>query len=215
MVAATSFYAALADSIPSVNATPRSVIDRFSFAPVPEVVGTHPYARLTIANVPGSCLADTVALVLAEFCKAPRVVNHMFPNPADPAALFFSPFKQKSFTLSYYCRRLLDYNCCSKSCFPIAILYLVRLAERYPIFEINDYNVHRLICTAVLLAAKWVDDVSYSNAHYAKVGGIQTAVEMSRLEAHMLKALDYRLFITKESFEEVESRLIQIALTPK
>lgn len=94
-------------------------------------------------------------------------------------------------------------------------MYLVRLAARYPIFELNDFNVHRLICTAVVLAAKWVDDVSYSNAHYAKVGGIQTAAEMSRLEAHMLKALDYRLFVTKESFEQMESQLVQVAMSPK
>lgn len=97
----------------------------------------------------------------------------------------------------------------------MAILYLLRVGERFPIFEVNDYNVHRLVCTAVVLAAKWLDDVCYSNAHYAKVAGIQTAAEMSRLEEVMLKAMDYRLFVSKESFEEIESQVVQIAMTMK
>lgn len=107
----------------------------------------------------------------------------------------------------------MQFNCCSKACFPLAILYLIRLTDVCPIFELNDFNVHRLICTAVVLAAKWLDDVSYSNAHYAKVGGIQNAVEMGRLEEHMLRALDYRLFISKESYEDVERQIIAIGLS--
>lgn len=155
-------------------------------------------------------LADSLALVLNEFCKT-SPEPPCFPDPHDPAALFFSPSKQTSFTLNFYCKRLLDYTCCSKSCFVVAILYLVRLSERCPIFELNDFNVHRLICTAVVLAAKWLDDVSYSNSHYARVGGIQTAAEMSRLEEHMLRSLDFRLFITKEKYEEVETNFLLIA----
>ncbi len=155
-------------------------------------------------------LADTLALILQQFCRsnsgAPRL-----PDPCDPAALFFSPARQTSFTLSFYCRRLLEYMCCSKSCFVVAILYLARLAVRCPIFELNEFNVHRLICTAVVLAAKWLDDVSYSNAHYAKVAGVQTTAEMTRMEDVMLRSLDYRLFVTRENYAEVERNLLQIA----
>ena len=164
-----------------------------------------------IDSIPDDRLGDTLALVLTEFCSTgPEPVG--LPHPSDPAALFFSPYKQIAFSLNFYCKRLLEYTCCSKSCFVIAILYLVRLAERCPIFELNDYNVHRLMCTAVVIAAKWLDDISYSNAHYARVGGIQNANEMSRLEEHMLRALDYKLFITKENYEEVERHLVLIAL---
>lgn len=166
--------------------------------------------KLSVGDIPDDRLADTLALVLNEFCKSSSTCPS-FPDPSDPAALFFSPDKQITFTLNFYCKRLLAYTCCSKSCFVIAVLYLVRLAKRCPIFELNEYNVHRLICTSVVLSAKWLDDVSYSNAHYAKVGGIQSAAEMSKLEEHMLRALDYRVFITKENFEEVENHIILMA----
>jgi hypothetical protein len=167
-----------------------------------------PYAR--VGDIPDERLADSVAFILNEFCKS-NPPNPEFPDPHDPAALFFSPFRQKTFTLNYYCGRLLEYMCCSKSCFVVAILYIVRLAERYSIFELNHFNVHRLICTAVVLAAKFMDDVSYSNVHYAKVGGIQTSVEMNKLESFMLKALDYRLFVTKENYDEIEAHITLIA----
>lgn len=78
--------------------------------------------------------------------------------------------------------------------------------------ELNDFNVHRVICTAVLLAAKFVDDLSYSNEHYARVGGIQTPGEMNRLEVLMLKALDYRLYVSKDNYEQIESQLALIAV---
>jgi hypothetical protein len=165
---------------------------------------------MRIDDIPGDQLADAIALVLEEFCNN-NSTHPAFPDPHDPAALFFSPYRQKSFTLNYYCRRLFEYTCCSKSCFVVAVLYIVRLAELVRVFELNHFNVHRLICTAVVLAAKFMDDVSYSNVHYAKVGGIQTPDEMNRLECFMLKSLDYRLFVSKENYEEIESHIIFIA----
>lgn len=164
-----------------------------------------------VSDIPEDRLADTIALILTDFCKSNTAVKPRFPEPHDPAALFFSPFRQKSFTLNFYCKRLLQYTYCSKSCFVVAILYIVRLSERYPVFELNDFNVHRLFCTAVVLAAKFVDDTSFSNVHYAKVAGIQTPGEMNKLEAFMLKALDYRLFVSQESYCEVEAQVALIA----
>lgn len=164
-----------------------------------------------VDDIPDDQLADTIALVLTDFCKASGSVKPDFPERNDPAMLFFSPYRQKAFTLNFYCKRLLQYTYCSKSCFVVAILYVVRLSERYPVFELNDYNVHRLICTAVVLAAKFVDDTSFNNAHYAKVAGIQTAAEMNKLEATMLKALDYRLFVNKKSYRDVEKQIAIIA----
>lgn len=192
--------------------TPRSVTDRLHFHDLPPACSFQPPPPLkrSLADLTDQALADILALILDDFCQT-RSQNIVFPHPHDAAALFFSPFKQLTFTLNYYCARLIHYTACSKSCFVVAILYLVRLAERCPVFQLNEYNVHRLFCTAVMLAAKWVDDVSYSNAHYAKVGGVQNAAEMSKLEEHMLRALDYRLFISKESFEDIETQIMLIA----
>ncbi|KAI9099134.1 hypothetical protein K1719_024901 [Acacia pycnantha] len=61
------------------------------------------------------------------------------------------------------------------------------------------FNVHRLLITTVMVAAKFVDDGCYSNGHYARVGGVSTA-EMNRMELELLFSLDFRLFVTTELF---------------
>lgn len=172
-------------------------------------------AYRSVNEVPNEVLADTVALILEQFCAGGAYgvspVQRTLPDPTDPAALFFSPAKQTAFTLSFYCRRLVEYTCCSKSCFVVAILYLARLAEACPVFLVNEFNVHRLVCTAVVLAAKWLDDVTYSNEHYAKVAGVQTSGEMTCMENHMLHCLDYRLYVQRDDYFDVEASLLKIA----
>lgn len=174
-------------------------------------VQSEPPAFDSVDDIPEDQLANTIALVLTEFCKANGKGRPDFPARNDPATLFFSPYRQKAFTLNFYCKRLLQYTYCSKSCIVVAIHYVFRLAERYPVFELNDFNVHRVICTAVVLAAKFVDDTSFNNVHYAKVAGIQTPAEMNMLEATMLKALNWRLFVSEESYRDVERQIALIA----
>jgi hypothetical protein len=89
---------------------------------------------------------------------------------------------------------------------------MLRIAERHPVLEPNDFNVHRLLCTSLVLAAKFMEDQSCSNLHYARVGGIETLEEMNKLEALMLRALDYRLYVTKEGYEEAAKQIIILAL---
>ena len=51
-------------------------------------------------------------------------------------------------------------------------------------FAISRLNIHRLVITAVMLAVKFFDDIYYSNAHYAKVGGVQLK-EINDLEVNL------------------------------
>lgn len=165
-----------------------------------------------VADMSDERVAGTAALIIHGLCNA-NPACPVFPPVTDAAALFFSPYKQSTFTLDSYCQRLLVYTGCSKSCFVVALLYMARMAENRSVYELNYYNVHRLLCTALVLASKYLDDASYSNAHYAKVSGIQTVAEMNKLEAHMLEVLDYRLHVTQENYDEVEIQIASIANT--
>ena len=40
----------------------------------------------------------------------------------------------------------------------------------------TSLTVHRLLITAVMLAAKLMDDKYYNNAYYAKIGGVAIAI---------------------------------------
>lgn len=169
----------------------------------------------SIDEVPNEILADTIALILEQFISRSKYHtsshNVELPKANEPAALFFSPSKQTEFSLSFYIRRLVQYTCCSKSAFVVAVLYLARLSQNHPVFILSDLNVHRLICTSIVLAAKWLDDISYSNSHYARVAGVQTAAEMTRMENYFLKAIDFRLYVAPNNYRDVENSLLNIA----
>jgi len=64
----------------------------------------------------------------------------------------------------------------------------------------------------VLLSAKFLDDHFYSNAHFAKIGGVSLA-ELNALERDLLRRLDFRLHIYPAQFEEALSFLAD-RLTP-
>ena len=74
-----------------------------------------------------------------------------------------------SLLLSFH--RIHKYASCSKECFILALIYIDRLIQRNN-FLLTELNVHRVVITAVLLAAKFFDDAYYNNAYYAKVGGV-------------------------------------------
>lgn len=52
----------------------------------------------------------------------------------------------------------------------LALVYIDRLIARNHL-ALTSLNVHRIIITAVMLAAKFFDDQYYNNAYYAKVRG--------------------------------------------
>lgn len=63
------------------------------------------------------------------------------------------------------------------------------------IFVMDSYNIHRLIIAGVTVATKFFSDFFYSNARYAKVGGI-TLQELNHLELQFLILCDFKLLIS-------------------
>lgn len=121
------------------------------------------------------------------------------PSWEEAVSVFFSVTKPDIQT-DLYIRRLVRYAQCSRSAFIIGLVYLKRLETNDSKLILSPYNMHRLLITSLMLAAKIVDDRCYSNAHYARVGGIATVKEMNRLELQMLALLKYDLFVSPEEY---------------
>lgn len=102
--------------------------------------------------------------------------------------------------------RIQKYASCSKECFILALIYIDRLIQRNN-FLLTELNVHRVVITAILLAAKFFDDAYYNNAYYAKVGGVHVA-EMNNLETQFLFKIDFSLRVLPEVFEKYSAELI-------
>ncbi|KAL3521367.1 hypothetical protein ACH5RR_019516 [Cinchona calisaya] len=102
-------------------------------------------------------------------------------------------------SIESYLERIFKYANCSPSCLIVAYIYLDRFSQKQPFLPICSLNVHRLLITSVLVSAKFMDDIFYNNAFYAKVGGIST-VEMNLLEVDFLFGLGFELNVTPTTF---------------
>ncbi|CAJ2658649.1 unnamed protein product [Trifolium pratense] len=94
----------------------------------------------------------------------------------------FHGLTRPDISIQSYLERIFKYANCSSSCIIVAYVYLHRFTQSQPSLPINSFNVHRLLITSVMVAAKFMDDVCYNNTYYAKVGGI-TETEMIFLES--------------------------------
>jgi len=99
-----------------------------------------------------------------------------------------------------YLERIRKYFACSDECFVIALVFIERAGKIDPAMTVCALNAHRLLLIAVMLAAKIQDDVYYSNAYYAKVGGLAVK-EVNRLEVTFLKMLDFKAYVDPQEYQ--------------
>ncbi|KAK2988922.1 hypothetical protein RJ640_026190, partial [Escallonia rubra] len=118
----------------------------------------------------------------------------------------FHGLTRPTISLQSYLERIFKYACCSPSCYVVAYVYLDRFSQKQPLVPINSLNVHRLLITSVLVSAKFMDDIYYNNAYYAKIGGITTA-EINLLEVDFLFGMSFQLNVTPETFHTYYSYL--------
>ncbi|CAL9092144.1 unnamed protein product [Musa textilis] len=117
----------------------------------------------------------------------------------------FDGVRVPTLSIKRYMERIFKYSKCSPSCFVLAYIYIERFLQQ-PNIRLTSLNVHRLLIASVVVAAKFIDDAFFSNAYYAKVGGIST-LEMNRLEINFLFSVDFRLQVTVGTFEAYCLRL--------
>lgn len=120
--------------------------------------------------------------------------NHSIPSQQT----VFHSIQIPHMTIHDYAKRIAKYSNCSEECFILAVIYVHRYVK-FSGHAITFYNVHRLLITTVMLAAKVRDDVFYSNGYYSGIGGI-TKSELNNLEINLCSTLQWELFVKPEEF---------------
>ncbi|KAG0380050.1 hypothetical protein BGX24_010364, partial [Mortierella sp. AD032] len=75
-------------------------------------------------------------------------------------------------------------------------------------FRVNSFNIHRLLITSLMIAAKFTSDLFYSNARYAKVGGLALP-ELNQLELEFLFTSKFELNVKVDELQRVGNSLLQ------
>jgi len=109
-----------------------------------------------------------------------------------------------------YLDRIAKYFHCSDACLILGLVYIDRIVKLHPEFVVSTLNIHRLLVTSMMLAAKFHDDIFYSNKYYAQVGGVRLK-EFNMLEANFLKMIRWCLHVLPEEYDQYLERILSAA----
>jgi len=127
------------------------------------------------------------------------------------AVMVFDSSTVPPISLEKYLARLNSTFRCSEATFIAALVLVDRLLEydggHVPLTMLN---VHRVYLASLVVACKYHEDLVYSNAHYAKAGGVHLK-EVNRLERVLLAALDFDLRVSPEEYRVYEATLRALA----
>ena len=111
----------------------------------------------------------------------------------------FDGYAPPTIPISSYFLRVVDQCDCSIESAILSIIYLISVTKKCKNFQLNRCNVHRLILTCLLCAAKFNDDVHCNNMSFSRVGGVASR-EMNQLEVELLAALNFDVSVDYENF---------------
>jgi hypothetical protein len=104
----------------------------------------------------------------------------------------FEAVQPPAIGMGAYLLRIGRYSGCSTVCLVHACAYMLHLEACG--MALGPLTVHRCLATALVLAVKHVEDVVWSNAHYARVTGI-SLTDLNRMELVMCCILDFSLYL--------------------
>jgi len=142
--------------------------------------------------------AATAALARAAH---PRADAALAPAFAASAPAFAAPPLQDAVA---FVHRLAVRQRFSPPCAVLALCYLQRVAHALPLAATS---ARRLILTALLVAAKFHDDHTFTNRDWAASDAISLQ-DLNRLELLFLKALDWRAALSQADYLDARARLL-------
>jgi hypothetical protein len=158
----------------------------------------------------GKAVVTVLAAVLERLvnsnAQSPTIPNNNSNNCSGAEVTKFHALKAPGISIKQYLERIHKYASCSTECFVLALIYIDRLIQNSN-FRLSELNVHRVIITAILLAAKFFDDAYYNNAYYAKVGGVLVS-EMNGLEVEFLFRINFSLHVKPDVFAKYQEELV-------
>lgn len=114
-----------------------------------------------------------------------------------------------SIQVEQYLLRIHKYACQEPSIFILLVLYAQRVHSLRPTFTLDAKSIHRFIITSITVTTKCFCDKYYTNAFYAKVGGVSVQ-ELNVLELDLLYLLDWHLIVSLEAIQTCYEQILQV-----
>ena len=121
------------------------------------------------------------------------------------------PFMTKnipSMSIKDYLLRLSQFTKMSESTIIIILIYIDRISNINN-FRLTYKNIYKLILSATVVAIKYNEDLFYSSAIYAKLGGLSVS-ELNYLEFQFLILIKFSLFIENDLYDKYKNNLLSL-----
>ena len=148
-------------------------------------------------EVKKSDVLHTVSQLLTDICEeSPQEIDHNTIKILKP----FISKKIPQISIEDFMKRLLKYSKMESSTLILILIYIDRVCF-FGKFQLNYYNIHKLILASMVVSIKYNEDDYFSNKFYAKVGGV-TKEELDKLENEFLFLIDFSLFVDEDLFSK-------------
>ena len=117
----------------------------------------------------------------------------------------FSSKSLPDISLYEYLIRIQKYSQIEKSTLILALIYIDRLCKIGKII-LTDYNIHRILFSALILAIKYNEDKFFENEYYSQIAGIKMT-ELKNIEYNFLSLCNFNVFVDEETFEKYSRNL--------
>ena len=117
----------------------------------------------------------------------------------------FSSKTLPDISLYEYLIRIQKYSLVEKSTLILALIYIDRLCKIGKII-LTDYNIHRILFSALILAIKYNEDKFCENEYYSQIAGIKMT-ELKNIEYNFLSLCNFNVFVDEETFEKYSRNL--------
>jgi hypothetical protein len=137
-------------------------------------------------------------------------LSPLITRPSDCENLsgtnFFSK-RKPTISLIDYIKRIINYSDASNEAFILSVFYIYKLKDKINEIFINEYSIHRIYLTSLLISIKYIDDMFYDNRHYARVGGI-SVFELNKMELEFLARMNFDFYFEEDCLYNFYEKII-------
>lgn len=162
-------------------------------------------------HYPASSLGENLAEVLMRIQSQNDIVIRRH-DPAMRNSVFYSDFIPTISVIDYI-DRVIEYSNVSETCLVAALILIDRVAVS-PLTPVvvNSNTLHRLVITAITLAAKLYEDDHYGNDVFCQIGGVSVQ-ELNQLEVEFLRVISFDLHIKASIFLEYSECALRMSVS--
>ena len=145
-------------------------------------------------------LISSISNVLENLLEQNKKLKSYKTSLKKQSSMIYSKGKKYKISIIHFLERIFKYLHPEDSTIIIALILIDRLCNSKNI-NLNEYNIHKIIFSSLLISIKYNEDHIYSYDYYALISGISKK-ELGKLEMSFLNDLNYNIFVNQEVYEK-------------